>query len=271
MFRKRGISPLIATVLILGFTVAIAAVIMTWGTGFTKTMQKSVEETAQKQIICSSDVTINVKSAKLIGNKVKLLIENRGSKDIDKFNIRVHGSEGVDSVETVSGLGAYGIQSFEVFFDPAKIGTTVTEVEVFPSITLQNESFFCSNTYDKEEIFSTFIIGASLILKDGLGVNIARFDSFGNLILKGILEESSNHLRTTNDEWVIRNNGEDVFILDQTSGNLYIDGNLFENQGVLTPTGKDFIIKDDSGSIIAYVGETGSLFLKETLAENGNP
>ena len=29
--EKKGISPLIATVLILGFTVALAAVIMTWG------------------------------------------------------------------------------------------------------------------------------------------------------------------------------------------------------------------------------------------------
>ena len=34
--NKKGISPLIATVLILGFTVALAAIIMTWGTDFTK-------------------------------------------------------------------------------------------------------------------------------------------------------------------------------------------------------------------------------------------
>ena len=33
---KRGISPLIATVLLIGFTVTLAAVIMTWGGGFTR-------------------------------------------------------------------------------------------------------------------------------------------------------------------------------------------------------------------------------------------
>lgn len=32
--RNKGISPLIATVLLLGFTVALAAIIMTWGKSF---------------------------------------------------------------------------------------------------------------------------------------------------------------------------------------------------------------------------------------------
>jgi len=32
--NKKGISPLIATVLIIGFTVALAAIIITWGSGF---------------------------------------------------------------------------------------------------------------------------------------------------------------------------------------------------------------------------------------------
>ena len=33
---KRGISPLIATVLIVGFTIALAAMIITWGGNFCK-------------------------------------------------------------------------------------------------------------------------------------------------------------------------------------------------------------------------------------------
>ena len=36
---KRGISPLIATVLIIGFTVALAAVIITWGGRFILRLQ----------------------------------------------------------------------------------------------------------------------------------------------------------------------------------------------------------------------------------------
>ena len=33
MMNKKGISPLIATVLLIGFAVALAAVVMTWGLG----------------------------------------------------------------------------------------------------------------------------------------------------------------------------------------------------------------------------------------------
>ena len=40
--NKRGISPLIATVLLIGFTVALAAMVMTWGSGFIK---KTTEQT----------------------------------------------------------------------------------------------------------------------------------------------------------------------------------------------------------------------------------
>jgi len=112
-----------------------------------------------------------------------------------------------------------------------------------------------------------------IIIKDVSGNNIARFnDIFGNVILKGVLEENSNHQRTTNDEWIINNNNEDVFILDKSNGNLYIDGNLFENQESLNPTeGIDFIIKDKLDNVVIYVNESGSLFLKGGLIESGDP
>ena len=44
MKRNKGISPLIATVLILGFTVALALIIMVWGQKFTETQKMQEEE-----------------------------------------------------------------------------------------------------------------------------------------------------------------------------------------------------------------------------------
>lgn len=38
--NKRGISPLIATVLLIGFTVSLAAIIINWGTSFTREIQE---------------------------------------------------------------------------------------------------------------------------------------------------------------------------------------------------------------------------------------
>jgi len=50
---KKGVSPLIATVLIIGFTIALAALIMTWGTTFIKKTQKDVEIGAEAQLQCA--------------------------------------------------------------------------------------------------------------------------------------------------------------------------------------------------------------------------
>jgi flagellin-like protein len=149
---RKGISPLIATVLILGFTVALAAVIMIWGQSFTKKMQEATETTAQKQITCSTDVMLEIKHAEVLGNRVKLVIENGGSINIDKFNIRIYGTEGADSTETSSGLEAYGIRTFEVPFDLLKTGMTIEEIEIFPTITINDESFVYSSGYKTADI-----------------------------------------------------------------------------------------------------------------------
>ena len=61
--KKRGISPLIATVLIIGFTVALAAIIMTWGQSFIKKTQETTTETTNIALICAQEVKPDIKEA----------------------------------------------------------------------------------------------------------------------------------------------------------------------------------------------------------------
>ena len=90
MLRK-GISPLIATVLIIGFTVALAAIIMTWGTTFSKGMQKSTEATTEEQMSCAQDVVFDLSSACVVdADSIKLTLKNDGSKDIINMSIRFY-------------------------------------------------------------------------------------------------------------------------------------------------------------------------------------
>jgi len=49
---KKGISPLIAEVLLIGFTVAVASIIILWVTGFTKTSTKTISSQAETQMAC---------------------------------------------------------------------------------------------------------------------------------------------------------------------------------------------------------------------------
>lgn len=113
----------------------------------------------------------------------------------------------------------------------------------------------------------------AFFVKDNIGNRVARFDDVGNVVLKGTLEQNSNYQRTANDEWVIRNNENDVFILDKINGSLYIDGTLFQNQTALNPKegSDDFIIKNEFGITTAFVNESGSMFLRGALTQNGNP
>lgn len=53
MKNKKGISPLIASILLIGFTVALAAVIMTWGTSFVKKQTETAETEGGKALDCA--------------------------------------------------------------------------------------------------------------------------------------------------------------------------------------------------------------------------
>src|SRR3989338_3297570 len=147
---KRAVSPLIATVLVIGFVIALSGIMMTWGTSFVKDIQERSEKSSLKDIACTRDVGINIKSATVLGNKIKLVIENLGQMDIDKLNILLVGSDGGDNIETGSGISAGGIQSFSVALDPNKIGT-FKQVEAMPSITFEGEQIACKDAVDKEE------------------------------------------------------------------------------------------------------------------------
>ncbi len=50
---KRGVSPLIATVLLIAFTVALGAVVMNWGRGFVQAQTNEVDKSTNTKIPCS--------------------------------------------------------------------------------------------------------------------------------------------------------------------------------------------------------------------------
>ena len=108
-------------------------------------------------------------------------------------------------------------------------------------------------------------------IKNTTGANIAWFGDAGNIVLKGSLEQNSNFQRTSTFAFVIRNNGEDVLIIEN-NGSMYIDGNLSQNQDtIMTDWNKnDFRVKGNN-ELVINVNETGYVFLKGTLTENGNP
>jgi len=167
MNKKRGISPLIATVLIIGFTIALAAVIMTWGSGFIKGMQKETEETAEKTMITATGVGFKIKDAEVKKDELRLLIENQNKMDIESFLVRIYGKDGTDTITINDKIEAYNIKKITAMFNVSAIGQ-VEEVEVLPVVNIKGELVTVSNVFDSKK-------GSAIT---GYDKNIQSFDEF---------------------------------------------------------------------------------------------
>lgn len=101
-------------------------------------------------------------------------------------------------------------------------------------------------------------------------LDVAWFDYAGNIAIKGTLEQNSNFQATDNFAFKIRNNGNDVLIIEN-NGSMYIDGTLFENQTTIFSdiNKNDFRIKN-KGILVVNINESGYVLLRGTLTENGN-
>lgn len=86
--KKKGISSLISTVLIIGFTIALAAIILTFGSSFMKKTTKETKEASEKQMACGRDLVFEIEEVcyrePTIRYKyqIDLILANNGAVDI---------------------------------------------------------------------------------------------------------------------------------------------------------------------------------------------
>ncbi len=143
---RKGISPLIATILIIGFTVALAAVIMTWGQSFVKVMTKGTEANTEKQLACSKVLfTITDACADIPVEEVQITISNEGNQKIESFIIRIHSQPGNMAVTdfNVNSLDPFGIKTaYEPFPDTAEVRL----IEAIPTVNVLGEMVTCGGS-----------------------------------------------------------------------------------------------------------------------------
>ena len=121
--NKKGISPLIATVLLIGFTVALAAVVILWGSGFVNRTTAATSEKTVQTLACTSDLSFEIRKV-LCNNGAAtpastVTIDNKGSYVIKKLIFRSFDSTGNNKdVVTVQGTG---LDSVDSQIDPYEI------------------------------------------------------------------------------------------------------------------------------------------------------
>lgn len=110
-FNKKGVSPLIATVLLIAFAVALGAVVMNWGKDFVTSKMDSADRLSNLDLSCSNEINLAIKTIndqstlcyQVSGSdkNISFMLQNTGTKDIDGIKIVVIDATG-DNINITS-------------------------------------------------------------------------------------------------------------------------------------------------------------------------
>ena len=141
IFGRRGISPLIATVLLVAFAVSIGTMIMSWGKEASATIGGcedtaiEVQKFGDKPIFCYD--TLN--------NNIKIAVKNTGTTDIKKLKMHVISAdlkiEEKDLSDTLIKSGS--VKSKDINY--VKAGKF--RVEIIPVVSIGGKDKVCSEKY----------------------------------------------------------------------------------------------------------------------------
>ena len=136
--KKKGVSPLIATVLVIAFVIILFGLITTWvRRAAIEPSMAGAEEKVASELECAQ---LDIKIVKACVNNlatptsVTLTIDNRGNKDLYKYKMRAIGASGASSSDSIvlnlASLGRTSATAHTIS------GTgKVTKVEVYPVTT----------------------------------------------------------------------------------------------------------------------------------------
>ena len=154
--KKKAVSPLIATVLLIAFAVALGAVVMNWGRSYVEETAEKARTTSDTKVSCSMDV--NMKFVVYNGKKricynetddiIKFTLENTGSKNIESIQAKVYGANSIyinDSLKNSSMKPSYPLKS-NISYDFTEYGD-IQKVSLTQAIKVPGkiESVLCAD------------------------------------------------------------------------------------------------------------------------------
>lgn len=83
--RKKGITPLIATVLLIGFTVALAALVISWGSGLFRKTTSETGEISDFNILCTTGYNLEYIASQSGTSSVSVIAKNNNDKNVYGF------------------------------------------------------------------------------------------------------------------------------------------------------------------------------------------
>ena len=133
--NKRGISPLIASVLLIAFTVTLFLIISSWvqRSVVEPGLQEGGEKIAKGLNCLSAKVRVDSACAQTDNKKISVSFDNDGDVALTGVNIRVVGSIGVQSFDKSDAVQPLERKKYLETVDNAAVGTII-EIEVYPKL-----------------------------------------------------------------------------------------------------------------------------------------
>ncbi len=126
--EKKGLSPIIATVLLISLVVVLAAIIFMWARGF---ISEQIEKAGQSAEAACTGIDFDAEQTPVSSTIIKLNIVNRGNVPIYSFHIEQIKSGGDTEITEFknAGVPAEGTTEVSVTLDP-----TTNEIILYPAI-----------------------------------------------------------------------------------------------------------------------------------------
>jgi flagellin-like protein len=136
---KKGISPLLATILLIGIVIALAILIWIWQSGILEDTVTKIGSKSSGQLACSQEIAIRVSNVECLIDKITFDVENVGSTNVNKFVIVKTFPDG--NIETVTLDNILSIASAqELTIDKT---TDPDKIEIIPVVIRSNAQTDC--------------------------------------------------------------------------------------------------------------------------------
>lgn len=134
MFNKKGVSPLIATVLLIAFAVSLGAVLLTYMTSLGECGGVSIEisEVDNKPQICYNSNT----------NKLDFTLENSGREHIEYLKLTLTGALNVDNIEVDRTFPRSEASKVSIDYKLQYLGR-IQQLKIVPIVLEDNEEVVC--------------------------------------------------------------------------------------------------------------------------------
>lgn len=130
MKNKKAISPLIATILLIGLTVTIIVIAILWGKNYIEELAAKRGAIAEKEKECQDIKITTLKQTRTAGT-LNIVIKNEADFKINRFTFRINGkSTDVQVDNTV--LNKLEVKEYVVTFAEDVVGPNINNIEIIP-------------------------------------------------------------------------------------------------------------------------------------------